>query len=436
MPATPQTVSFQCGHCRKVMGVTVACLGKQVRCPHCQQVVMAPATAPPAAPPRPPSPAPNFSAPPGPSKDEHESIFGEHIDEDLFGSAPKAKVELPAEPARQNLQLEPTVFNVPGLPPMPAGPELAPTITSHSATGIPDSGAGALATAGTAVAAAPGWSAAVPAPATDGAPSLQAPARKPESKMMLVYILIGVAGYALLMTLLAIKYYMDLQGVHKPLELLPDTGDPKAQPVSERRTEIRKRLTPTTELDPKLRTELGKPIRLGDLEITPTKVEEKRLVLWRGTTKYPPQDKASLVLHLSFKNVSTNAIFRPTDPQFDYEWSQTRPKDPMPYTFLTVNGTYCCGVFPRPVGANSHQDERIEGQEEDTKDLKPGDTSKTVIVTNYKEDVPSLLPGHKGKLLWRVQLRRGLVKLDDGKLRSATGVIGVEFDKGQIEAEK
>src|SRR5262245_46563360 len=97
-----QTVSFQCGHCRKGMGVSTEFLGKQVRCPHCQQVVLAPAQAPPApvpagAAPRPPS-GPTFPPPGGPSKDEHESIFGEQVDEDLFGSGPpKPKVELPPE---------------------------------------------------------------------------------------------------------------------------------------------------------------------------------------------------------------------------------------------------------------------------------------------------------------------------------------------------
>src|SRR3954468_5525969 len=40
-----QTVNFQCGHCGNLMGVSVEFLGQQVRCPHCQQVVVAPASA-------------------------------------------------------------------------------------------------------------------------------------------------------------------------------------------------------------------------------------------------------------------------------------------------------------------------------------------------------------------------------------------------------
>src|SRR5262249_52684111 len=132
-----QTVNFQCGHCRNVMGVNAAYLGKQVRCPHCQQVVLAPAQAAAPAPvptvvpapvPSPiPAPAPvpvpvGGGPPPGPGvgqskpHDPEDSIFGEQVDEDLFGSPPKSKVELPPEAIRANLQLEPTVFQVPGLP--------------------------------------------------------------------------------------------------------------------------------------------------------------------------------------------------------------------------------------------------------------------------------------------------------------------------------
>ena len=35
------TVNFQCGHCAKLMAVNATFLGQQVRCPHCQQVVVA-----------------------------------------------------------------------------------------------------------------------------------------------------------------------------------------------------------------------------------------------------------------------------------------------------------------------------------------------------------------------------------------------------------
>jgi len=41
-----QTVQFQCGKCRGLMAVVIDHLGRQVRCPHCQAVVVAVAAEP------------------------------------------------------------------------------------------------------------------------------------------------------------------------------------------------------------------------------------------------------------------------------------------------------------------------------------------------------------------------------------------------------
>ena len=77
-----QTVNFQCGSCNNLMGVSSEFLGRQVRCPHCQAVVVAPAAA--AAPettsadavafvPAPDSPQDDIFAPPEPTDD----LFGD-----------------------------------------------------------------------------------------------------------------------------------------------------------------------------------------------------------------------------------------------------------------------------------------------------------------------------------------------------------------------
>ena len=64
------TVTFKCGHCNNLMAVNAEYLGRQVRCPHCQQVVVAPAQQSAAAPP-PPPPVPvltlETAPPPAPS---------------------------------------------------------------------------------------------------------------------------------------------------------------------------------------------------------------------------------------------------------------------------------------------------------------------------------------------------------------------------------
>ena len=43
-----ETVNVQCGHCGQLLAVSKEHLGQQVRCPHCQQVVVAPLPPPPA----------------------------------------------------------------------------------------------------------------------------------------------------------------------------------------------------------------------------------------------------------------------------------------------------------------------------------------------------------------------------------------------------
>src|SRR5579862_9555346 len=81
-----QTVNFNCSFCGKLMAVGTNLLGRNVRCPHCKQVLQAPSTAGrPTAPPPPTLPAPGVSTP---AVESPESIFGEAHDEDLFGTRP------------------------------------------------------------------------------------------------------------------------------------------------------------------------------------------------------------------------------------------------------------------------------------------------------------------------------------------------------------
>src|SRR5438046_1490883 len=90
-----QTVNFKCGSCGNLMAVTTAHLGLQVRCPHCQSIVVAPSTAPGAAPP-PVFTQSTFAEHTG---DEEESIFAPPTDpDDIFGrSSAVARVEMPGE---------------------------------------------------------------------------------------------------------------------------------------------------------------------------------------------------------------------------------------------------------------------------------------------------------------------------------------------------
>lgn len=120
------TLNFQCGHCHNLMAVGQEFLGQQVRCPHCQQVVLAPNPA--AAPPPFSVEAPVIEVP---RADEEESIFtqSDASGDDLFGAAALPRVEVPTEPAIvPRLALDEVTIPTDAAPPAPPRPADQPTV--------------------------------------------------------------------------------------------------------------------------------------------------------------------------------------------------------------------------------------------------------------------------------------------------------------------
>jgi len=148
----------------------------------------------------------------------------------------------------------------------------------------------------------------------------------------------------------------------------------------------------------------------------------------------------ALLLVLQLKNVSKNLEFRPTDLAYDHVWKDGDPSATMPYTYLELQPSgkrYCSplkwnATIQKQTPAFVGSDEYFEGQEEWNKILLPGEQMKTSIATDPKDIVPNALRNQKGNLLWRVQLRRGLVNYRD-KDHSITCVIGVEFSPNDIQ---
>jgi hypothetical protein len=444
------------------MGVTSAYLGKQVRCPHCQQVVLAPAQAPAPAAPPPPPPAPTIQQPPpapapvqpaprvtpdfpgfappmAPTKDEHESIFGEQVDDDLFSAAPKAKIELPPEPPRPNLQLEPTMFQLPGLPAGGAPPESGPTVAvmpNHSAT-APHMAPSAPTTE---------WNSQPQVGGNDLPPVARLSARPTDAtaSSMAWYIVYALSVYAFFMTIVALYMWWQSNKSPHPLEMMIDDGTPPAT-KSGSTSRVINRENPRMDLPPQLKVQLGQTLTVGDLEVTPTKVEQKLLNYMTRDARWKPTpcEHDSLVLHLHFKNISKDTAFRPTDSSWDKWWKEERDpgKTSLPYTYLSANGHYYCGPYkwqakqsPLKQGDNLRF-EFVEGQEDDKKILKPGEEANTVLITDPQDDLPATLSSYKGKMEWRVQLRRGLTRFK-GKDVSCCAVIGVEFDMDKVKKEQ
>lgn len=459
------------------MAVGTDFLGKQVRCPHCQQVVLAPAPAPAPTPAAtvtvPPAPAPAPVRPPDPApvpktgEDEHESIFGEVIDDDLFGRSAKPIVEVPPEPAQPNLQLEPTFIQMPALsdlaPTTPAGPApmspaaysnpsttspppfLAPTQTE---TSPPLDNAYAAATTEWPGASANG-PAVMEAPMPEQAPLTtvpRAPSRRDDSSgKFQIILIINLISYSIGVTGILIYLYFSQQAIVHPLEALPDNfgQQPGVDKKDKKRSDVFKRIAPDTALPPQLHVPLGQTIRIGALEVTPEKVEQKKVVHKYRNRDYRPEPAQddSLILHLKLKNVSEDNYFHPTDPAFERRWKEGYAPTNKPYTFLEFSDKkdgerrkYYGGNYDWPVRHDKGESPRlgyVEGQEYDDKQLAPGEERKTVVYTDPDDHVADSLRGYNGRFVWRVHLRRGLVQVKERELPAAA-VIGVTFSKEDI----
>jgi hypothetical protein len=476
------------------MGVGTELLGQQVRCPHCQQVVLAPAPAFAATvtfPPSPPPPPPiEVKSPPPADEHEHESIFGEVIDDDLFGRPVKPLLEVPPEvpppvppapapglsPGMPNLELQPTFIQ------MPAGPEMQPALVPAPVP-VPaaypqllEGGADAAAHAMTATFAPqvpadgafatptsdwPATGANVPAVETDqDLPPISVPRsptmRQPASSTAMMYVWLCLVPYAIFMTIIAgVLYYKQSTApdpANKLLEQMPDVvGDrPGAQPAkdkkkTQRSTIIHDRTPPDRPLPENAVVGLGETKRLGDLEVTPESVERKKVVYRERDRNLLPQTETrdSLVLHVTLKNVSNDWCWYPTDPAFERTWNEKKNVvTDKPYMFLDLvdkkepeNRRFYGSAFDWPQikqGGIAPRKEYVEGQEEHEKLLCPGEEMKTVFFTNPADDIPEHLATYNGKLIWRIHLRRGVIKLND-RLVSTTGVVGVKFSKDEIK---
>ena len=202
--------------------------------------------------------------------------------------------------------------------------------------------------------------------------------------------------------------------------------------------------TVTQTLPEHLKVRLGETVRVGDLEVTPTRVERGRVsILTEGAEEHPePSPHDALLLHLRLKNVARDYAFTPLDNYFDRRW-KSGDGPPVPFTLLQAGRETFFGGPARwyPLGVPLARRERrdwLAGRKNiDRRGLEPGEEAETYLATDgWDPAVAAYLFGaagdgragrpYRGPLLWRVQLRRGLVG-HEGRELPATAVIGVEF---------
>jgi hypothetical protein len=375
-----EPIQLQCGSCGQMMAISPEHQGAQVQCPHCKAVLQTPAPPKPLEPPS--SGALGFAG--KSDADEEDSIFGQQQPtDDLFGATAVPKIQMPAVDMAAPPAPLPTV-------------SMEPAPSPHVQAEVPEHAAGMFTEAAPAAAAAP-----------DADLATFAPQRRVQDRSMLGPImLIFLVPYAIFTTAF-IGYLLYTWPRDNPLKYLPDSS-PKGQP--------RLQVKHDYQLDPDMKTTLGQPIRIGAIEVTPMHVKHNA--------------ESDLILVFKAKNISNNLVFAPLDQDY-LKFSKKSLDSGRPYTFLEriskdkLNRIYGGDVdFFR--GAPGRE-QRFDGE------IGPGEEAVVHITSNEdyrKREVPNFVKAPE-RLVWRVQVRRGLIRVD-GKDVPATTVIGVEFTARDI----
>jgi hypothetical protein len=424
------------------MAVSAEFLGQQVRCPHCQAVVVAPAAT---APAEPGLAAGGFSP-----HNEQDDIFAPpEPTDDLFGRAEAPRVELPPTPHEPVLALN-------GDANMAAPAAAAPFGSTMSYAG-PETAPSAL----TGTGAIPSWMDSPPAPAA-AAPSIATePAQEANEEVIphlirrprdgggwfVGLVVIPLISYALLATVAVILLWYRFQQAPPPppnqLDTLP-SFDPNDEEHSTHLQIKQKALNRIRGMDVKMATgpllperitRLGEKLQVGDLEITPQRVDRQIVSVVSKGSQPEPGRGPSLVLHLRLKNMSSNVVFQPMDTFFYRKWMSKSEQPPLTILEL-VEAARTVRFFggpaeyhPPPPPSNIHAPlpQEVDGDHA-SHVLRPGEVMDTFVCTDGDDKAAvDAVENHHGKLLWRVHLRCGIITLDSHHLVPISSVVGVEF---------
>jgi hypothetical protein len=254
--------------------------------------------------------------------------------------------------------------------------------------------------------------------------------------------------YAIVITAFAVTLYLQQRQSEmerrNPFEIMPDDGDHPGVQKGKKQTRVYnyKPEFATMPLPANLRTPLGESIVIGDLKITPERVERKRMEVSVEGSNPAACEADSLVLYLTMENRSSEYAFAPLDNAFDRFWKPGRGLPP--FTQLEAGSQRFFGGPAEWVApGKDKRREWIKGRKT-SELLQPGETKNHFFVCTDGNDTVAVrtlfgeIEGEKvrepyhGSFLWRVRVRRGLVTYR-GKEYSATAVIGVEFTDKDIQ---
>ena len=246
--------------------------------------------------------------------------------------------------------------------------------------------------------------------------------------------LFALIPYALIMTGLAVYGLFIKSGGEAPkghpLSTIPDN-------VGEFPAADRKKLGQNApkfddKLPPELTVALGRTLDIGALQVEPLGVEIRPLTVVReakgSNEKREVSAPPGVVLRLKIRNTSDDLTVHPLDPAFN----RTARGTDQPATGLEVGGkTFWGGPIAWPFPSNVAR-EYEAAQEADAAPLKPHEAREYVVLSDTKPAVVKGVRGAKDPILWRVQVRRGLVEYR-GREVPVTAVIGIEFTAADVK---
>ena len=235
--------------------------------------------------------------------------------------------------------------------------------------------------------------------------------RRPRNSVFVPILLLFLIPYCLAATgFIVYLLYQQRMMQFDPLERLPD---PKADDGGARQVQH------DLKLPAQLRTTLQQAVHVGALEVTPVKI-----------LSTPKDDQ--LVLVLDMHNISEDQEFNPIHEEF------AQPKNNFSsYIFLEPTIPDAKVRLPQRLYGGRLQWALLEDGKERATDqsqlLRPGQ-HMLVRLTSSEKDRASVqwFLKHPQEMVWRVRVRRGLMATASG-LKSATAVIGVQFNSGLVD---
>ncbi len=247
-------------------------------------------------------------------------------------------------------------------------------------------------------------------------------------------ILYVVAGYAFLATALAVYGLFFKSGVDTghPLSTIPDNFGEFAPAARKKVTKYR--FPVDGELPADQRAGLGGKVAVGELEVTPVRIEKRKLKVLTEPVKGQPREEVTqhpaFVLTLSIKNTSGDLDIYPMDPAFTRKGAE----DDKPITRLVVNKqtVFAGGWIPWPPDPDKIKKRSEVQQKNDYEPLRPNETREYVVFTEASTAVVKAVEGSKEPLQWRVEVRRGPVAFR-GKEIPVTAIVGVDFKASDVQ---